>query len=137
MPHRAASEGSPAPPAVGAAGARLEPLLPTGKKPGRPSTWSKRQLINEIRWWTRTGAPWRDMPARYRPWQTVYGLFRRWQRDGTWQPLPPCVAARAGWDCRRRRRGPQVRQERGRAAWINRAKRTARRGRSTPKGHTL
>jgi transposase len=24
------------------------------------------------------------MPARYGPWQTVYGLFRRWQRDGTW-----------------------------------------------------
>jgi transposase len=22
--------------------------------------------------------------ARYGPWQTVYGLFRRWQRDGTW-----------------------------------------------------
>jgi transposase len=25
------------------------------------------------------------MPARYGPWQTVYGLFRRRQRDGTWQ----------------------------------------------------
>jgi transposase len=25
------------------------------------------------------------VPARYGPWQTVYGLFRRWQRDGTWQ----------------------------------------------------
>ena len=24
------------------------------------------------------------MPERYGPWQTVYGLFRRWQRDGTW-----------------------------------------------------
>jgi transposase len=37
--------------------ARLEPLLPTGKKAGRPPTWSKRQLINGIRWRTRTGAP--------------------------------------------------------------------------------
>jgi hypothetical protein len=45
---------------------------------------------------------------------------------------PPCVATRAGWDCRRRRRGPQVRQERGPRRWINRAKRTARRGRTTP-----
>jgi hypothetical protein len=25
--------------------ARLEPLLPTGKKPGRPQTWTRRQLI--------------------------------------------------------------------------------------------
>jgi hypothetical protein len=42
------------------------------------------------------------------------------------------VATRAGSDRRRRRRGPQVRQERAPAAWINRAKRTLRRGRSTP-----
>src|SRR5512133_698067 len=67
--------------------ARLERLLPTGKKSGRPPTWRKRQLIDGIRWRTRTGAPWRDLPARYGPWQTVYGLFRRWQRDGTWQQI--------------------------------------------------
>ncbi len=64
--------------------ARLEPLLPKASKPGRPPKWAKRQLIDGIRWRTRTGAPWRDVPARYGAWQTVYGLFRRWQRDGTW-----------------------------------------------------
>ncbi|MFD3758087.1 transposase [Streptomyces sp. NPDC058622] len=33
---------------------------------------------------TRTGAPWRDVPERYGPWErVVYDLFRRWQRDGT------------------------------------------------------
>src|SRR5215218_3666142 len=42
------------------------------------------------------------------------------------------VATRAGSDCRRRRRGPQVRQERGQGRCINRAKRTARRDRTTP-----
>ena len=62
----------------------LESLLPKGKKPGRPPKWSKRQLIDGIRWRTRVGSPWRDVPAQYGPWQTVYGLFRRWQRDGTW-----------------------------------------------------
>ena len=67
--------------------ARLEPLLPKGIKSGRPPIWSKRQLIDGIRWRTRTGAPWRDVPARYGPWQTVYGLFRRWQRDGTWRRM--------------------------------------------------
>jgi len=40
----------------------LEPLLPRGKKPGRPPTWTSRQLIDGIRWRTRTGAPWRDVP---------------------------------------------------------------------------
>lgn len=62
----------------------LEPLLPAGKRPGRPRVWSRRQLIDGIRWRTRTGAPWRDVPARYGSWQRVYGLFRAWQRDGTW-----------------------------------------------------
>ena len=55
--------------------ARLEPLLPRGKKAGRPPKWTKRQLIDGIRWRIRTGCPWRDIPDRYGPWQTVYGLF--------------------------------------------------------------
>jgi transposase len=29
---------------------RLEPLVPLGKKPGRPPVWSRRQLIDGIRW---------------------------------------------------------------------------------------
>lgn len=62
----------------------LEPLLPVGIKPGRPPKWSKRQLIDGIRWRVRAGVPWRDVPAWYGSWQSVYGLFRRWQRDGTW-----------------------------------------------------
>jgi len=73
----------------------LEPLLPKGKKSGRPPLWSKRKLINGIRWRTRTGAPWRDVPARYGPWQTVYGLFRRWQRDGTWKRVLAQLQGRA------------------------------------------
>lgn len=31
-----------------------------------------------------TGAPWRDIPERYGPWQTAYDRFVRWRRDGTW-----------------------------------------------------
>ncbi|MFF3864149.1 IS5 family transposase [Streptomyces sp. NPDC002209] len=65
----------------------MEPLLPVGKKSGRPPDWSKRQLINGIRWRTRTGAPWCDVPARYGEWETIYGPFRRWQRDDTWSRI--------------------------------------------------
>ncbi|WP_229845821.1 transposase [Streptomyces atratus] len=39
----------------------LEPLLPKGVEPGRPSVHSKRQLINGIRFPTRTGIPRRDL----------------------------------------------------------------------------
>jgi transposase len=65
--------------------ARLEPLLPverTGRQ-GRPWT-SHRRVMNAILWRTRTGAPWRDLPAAYGSWQTVYGRHRTWSMDGTW-----------------------------------------------------
>ncbi|MGI5441674.1 IS5 family transposase [Streptomyces shenzhenensis] len=75
--------------------ARLEPLLPQGVKPGRPPVWTRRQLIDGIRWRTRTGAPWRDVPERYGPWDRVYDLFRRWQRDGTWATIVARLQAEA------------------------------------------
>ncbi|WP_433237791.1 IS5 family transposase [Streptosporangium sp. CA-135522] len=65
----------------------LEPLPPKGIRPGRPAVHIKRRLINGIRFRTRTGIPWWDLPGRYGPWETVYGLFRRRQRDGTWHRI--------------------------------------------------
>ncbi|MEU1482993.1 IS5 family transposase [Streptomyces sp. NPDC005752] len=75
--------------------AQLEPLLPMGKKAGRPRTWTRRQLIDGIRWRTRAGTPWRDVPERYGPWDRVYDLFRRWQRDGTWKRILEQLQVRA------------------------------------------
>ncbi|MGP3992113.1 IS5 family transposase [Streptomyces sp. 3N207] len=71
----------------------LEPLLPVAVL-GRPPR-DRRKLIDGIRWRVRTGAPWRDLPSEYGPLQTVYGLFRRWQRDGTWPELLTRLQARA------------------------------------------
>jgi transposase len=75
--------------------ARLEPLLPKGKKSGRPPIWPRRQLINGIRWRTRAGTPWRDVLERYGPWRRVYDLFRRWQRDGTWKRIFTALQSQA------------------------------------------
>jgi transposase len=83
--------------------AALEALLPKART-GRPPKWTKRQLIDGIRWRVRVGAPWRDVPVCYGPWQTVYGLFRRWQRNGTWRRIMSGLQSRAevdgliGWD---------------------------------------
>ena len=43
-----------------------------------------RPLVNGILWHLHTGAPWRDVPAQYGPWQTVYDRFNWWRKDGTW-----------------------------------------------------
>ncbi|MGW2563359.1 IS5 family transposase [Streptomyces sp. NPDC001514] len=73
----------------------LESLLPNGQKPGRPPIWSRRQLIDGIRFRVRTGIPWRDTPEAYGPWGRVYDLFRRWQRNGTWQRIFTQLQAQA------------------------------------------
>ncbi|MFE4757530.1 IS5 family transposase [Streptomyces mirabilis] len=73
----------------------LESLLPKGKKSGRPPIWTRRQLIDGIRFRVRTGIPWRDVPTEYGLWGRVHDLFRRWQRDGTWQRIVTDLQARA------------------------------------------
>lgn len=64
--------------------ALLEPLLPDlGPRRARP--WKDhRQVVNGVLWRTRAGSPWRDLPASYGCWKTVYNRHRRWSADGTW-----------------------------------------------------
>lgn len=62
----------------------MAPLLPPQKPPtGRPAH-DHRIILNGILWLNRTGAPWRDLPERYGPWQTVACRFYRWQKAGVW-----------------------------------------------------
>lgn len=66
----------------------LESHLPrsTAGKAGRP--WADhRRVVNAVLWRTRAGAAWRDLPAGYGPWKTVYNRHRRWCGDGTWERL--------------------------------------------------
>lgn len=65
----------------------IKKLIPakTTKK-GRPAK-SHRMMINAILWILRTGAPWRDMPEIYCPWQSVYTRFNRWSKQGIWQNI--------------------------------------------------
>lgn len=52
-------------------------------KVGRPPS-DHRPIVNGILWILHTGAPWRDLPEPYGPWQTVFTRFNGWRRDGTW-----------------------------------------------------
>ena len=65
----------------------IAPLLPrsAGRRGGQ---WrDHRTVINGILWKLRTGAPWRDLPERYGPWQTCADRLYRWRRDGTWDRM--------------------------------------------------
>lgn len=64
--------------------AALAPHLPPQRAvTGRPAK-EHRLVVEAILWRLRTGAPWRDLPETYGPWQSVYTRFRRWQRAGVW-----------------------------------------------------
>jgi transposase len=66
---------------------RLQPLLPPQKpRTGCPNK-DHRTIINGILWIDRTGAPWRDLPERYGPWQTVATRFYRWSEAGIWDTI--------------------------------------------------
>jgi transposase len=42
-------------------------------------------VIDGVIWRTRSGSPWRDLPAEYGNWKTVYNRHRRWSGDRTWE----------------------------------------------------
>ena len=74
---------------------RLKPWLPPQKPyTGRPAH-DHRRIINGILWILRTGAPWRDLPERYGPWQTVACRFYRWRKAGVWDALFATIQAQA------------------------------------------
>jgi transposase len=63
---------------------RLRAILPPQKpKTGHPAK-DHRLVVNGILWILRTGAPWRDLPDEYGPWQTCSTRFYRWVKAGVW-----------------------------------------------------
>src|SRR5512147_853634 len=68
---------------------RLKRVLPhPTHHGGKGHPWKPhRDLINGILWILHTGAPWRDLPERYGPWETVFHRFHRWRQDGTWNRI--------------------------------------------------
>ena len=49
------------------------------------SAADNRLFVNAVLWVARSGAPWRDLPERFGPWNSAYRRFRRWAQKGVWQ----------------------------------------------------
>ena len=52
--------------------------------PGQ-SAKNNRMFVEAVLWIARTGSPWRDLPAEFGKWFTVYTRFWRWSRKGVWE----------------------------------------------------
>jgi transposase len=74
--------------------ALLEPLFePKRRSDGRGRPWrDPRDVLNGVLWVLRTGAPWKDLPARYPPYQTCHRRVQQWQRRGVLTDLLECLA---------------------------------------------
>ena len=68
-------------------GDRIAPRLP-GKAgdPGRPAA-DNRLFVEAVLWIARTGAPWRDLPAHFGRWNSVFRRFRRWASKGVFETV--------------------------------------------------
>src|SRR5262245_26688430 len=66
--------------------AQLQDLLPaSGRRGGQ---WKDhRPMLNGILWALSDGGRWRNLPAEFGPWQSVYDRFRNWARTGLWERI--------------------------------------------------
>jgi Transposase and inactivated derivatives len=60
---------------------------PKYSRGGRKPKHSKREYLNAIFYWLRTGCSWRHLPHDFPPWKSVYTQFRRWKLKGFFEHL--------------------------------------------------
>lgn len=74
---------------------RVAPLLPSSEgRRGRPFR-DDRRVVEGIIYRFRCGLAWRDVPAEFGPWQTLWKRHRRYSGDGTWDAILACLLADA------------------------------------------
>ena len=72
----------------------VEPLIPRGEaKTGRPAK-DRRLMLDGIFWVLATGAPWRGLPERFGPFQSVHRYFSQWRKAGVFAKVIEALQAR-------------------------------------------
>jgi len=74
--------------------ATLEPLVPRAiAYPNlQQPIHSRREIMNAIRYRTRTGCAWRLLPHDFPPWKTVYNTYRNWAKTGAVKAIHDSLA---------------------------------------------
>lgn len=74
---------------------RVKDLVPDQVKradgKGRPAR-EKREVMEGVLWILRTGAPWKDLPERFPPYQTCHRRFQQWQEQGVMRRVVKTLA---------------------------------------------
>jgi putative transposase len=74
--------------------ALVEPLLPAPARRSRPEKHPRRDVVDAILYVTRGGGSWRQLPADYPPWETVYWHFSRWEKKGVTRAVHDALRSR-------------------------------------------
>jgi transposase len=73
---------------------RVEPLLPRGRRGAHRV--DDRRVISGIVHMLRSGGRWRDCPAAYGPYTTIYNRFNRWGKQGLWFAIFEALTGHSG-----------------------------------------
>jgi len=75
--------------------ARIEPLVPGGRKGKRGPRSQNRRFVNGLLWMARSGARWRDLPERYGNYHVVKKRYYRWIERGVLDAIFEVLSAEA------------------------------------------
>ena len=66
---------------------RLRPHLAQPSAQGRPYAHDRRLVLEVIVYRMHTNGGWRQLPARFPPWKTVYSQLTAWRVAGIWDAI--------------------------------------------------
>lgn len=68
-----------------AAWERVASVLPGKASDPGVTAADNRLFLEAVLWRVRTGSPWRDLPAEFGNWNSVFVRFRRWAKAGVFE----------------------------------------------------
>ena len=66
---------------------RIKNLLPGKKGDAGRTAKDNRKFIDAVLWVARTGSHWRELPASFGKWNSVFQRYNRWSEKGVWESL--------------------------------------------------
>ncbi len=57
-----------------------------------------RLFLEAVLWRVRTGTPWRDLPAEFGNWNSVFKRFRRWAKSGVFDRIFEALSSDADFE---------------------------------------
>ena len=76
--------------------AHIEHLLPGKASDPGATAKDNRLFVDAVLWVARTGAGWRDLPARFGGWNSAFQRFNRWAKSGVWARVMEALGGDAG-----------------------------------------